>query len=436
MNMNTVTKFIYTTLTALGLSFASEIDLKQLEVHANECLDYLEAFTNPEFNPQKNIQKSYENGSLILQYNENIIAQTDKIAEKWIKDCGDLFISDNYAPSFFKNSPIYKVVTDRIKNQKSSKKVSNPNNESNSKEKNETFKLRATFLYGYLRDIDVITPYTTSFQYAYGGENLIWGKFDNEKVFASNFSEGSFTYSFSKSGDSISYTSPLKNHITENNGTNGWAYKTEPKIWKQKTASADVLKGNFTYKNDLFAAIPRGNIDHSWAIKMAASVGLHLFVYTNDMIKDNNWIKGSTRYVGDVGTLGFLIDISAGVVHCSPASGRCFGFGAGYSRNIFDGYVIDEDNSWYRHQEETNKFKITDNLKFYGEYYLSGKSPKGFRESIEVPLNAKMKYLTSKTGFFLGKMNRFEFGLEFSPIQYIPGIYIQYGFSFTTPALW
>ena len=33
--MNTVTKFIYTTLTALGLSFASEIDLKQLEVHAN-----------------------------------------------------------------------------------------------------------------------------------------------------------------------------------------------------------------------------------------------------------------------------------------------------------------------------------------------------------------------------------------------------------------
>ena len=437
MRMNIATKCICTSLIAFGISFAAEENTKQLEVHANECLDYLEAFTNPEFNPKKTIQKSYENGSLTLRYKDEVITQTDNIAEKWIHDCSDLFISDKYSPGFFKESPIMKVVKDRIQRQKSfSWKEAKQQASSNSNNENGPFKLRATFQYGYLQDIDVITPYTTSFQYNYDGENLIWGKFDNENVYASNFSDGSFTYSFSKSGGALRYTSPLKSYTVENNGNNGWGTsKASPKTWKQKATSENVLNGNFTYENELYTAVPRGDIDHSWAIKMSASVGLHALSYTKDMIKDNKWVEDSTKYMGGVGTLGFLVDIAAGVVHCSPTSGSCFGFGAGYAHNAFDGYVWDTEDSWYSPTVK-NKLKHVDNLKLYGEYYLNGKSLKGFRESIDIPLNANMKYITSKTGFFVGSWRRFEVGLEFSPIQYIPGIYIQYGLSFTTPALW
>lgn len=435
--MNIVTKCICTSLIAFGISFATEEDSKQLEVHAKECLDYLEAFTNPEFNPKKSIQKSYENGSLVLRYKDEVITQTDLIAEKWAKDCSDIFVSDKYAPGFFKESPVHKVISDRIKHKSFAERIADQNTASNTTNNNGLFTLRATFQNGFLKDIDVITPYTTPFQYKYGGENIIWGKFDDKNVFASALSAGSFTYSFSQSGDSIRYTSPLKTYTIEKSGAKSWGNRiASPKTWEVKAASEDVLNGNITYEKDLFTAVPRGNIDHSWAIKGAASIGLHAFAYTDDMIKDNKWVEDSTKYMGGVGTLGFLIDITAGVVHCSPATGRCFGFGAGYARNAFDGFVVDEEVDWYHNKSIKNKFKYIDNLNFYGEYYLNGKSPKGFRESIAIPLNASMKYLTSKTGFFLGSWRRFEFGLEFSPIQYIPGIYIQYGLSFSTPALW
>lgn len=434
--MNIVTKCICTSLFALGFSIAAEVDYKQLEVHANECLDYLEAFTNPEFSPKKAIQKSYENGSLVLRYKDEVIKQTDNIAEKWIHDCGDLFVSDNYSPGFFRDSPILKVVKDRIEKQKSFSWKEAQAAASNSSSESGPFTLRATFQYGYLQDIEVITPYTTPFQYKYGGETLIWGKFDDENVYASSLSKGSFTYSFSKSWNALEYKSPLKIYTVENSGKNGWGTpKALPKKWEQKVASQDVLNGDFSYEKELHTAVPRGNLDHSWAIKGSATIGLHAFAYTNDMLKDNNWVKDSTKYMGGVGTLGFMIDIALGVVHCSPTSGSCFGFGAGYARNAYDGYALDTEESWY-HETVKNKFKYVDNLKLYGEYYLNSKSVKGFRESIDIPLNASMKYLTSKTGFFLGSWRRFEVGLEFSPIQYIPGIYIQYGISFSTPALW
>ena len=434
--MNIVTKCICTSLIAFGIGFAAEEDYKQLEVHAQECLDYLNAFANPEYNPKKSIQKSYENGSLVLRYKDEVITQTDNIAEKWVHDCSDLFVSDKYTPGFFRDSPILKVVKDRMEKQKSfSWKESQAAAAANSGETNGLFKLRATFQNGYLQDIDVITPYTTAFQYNYGGENLIWGKFDDENVYASNFSDGAFTYHFSKFGDSLRYTSPLKTYTFENAGRNSTGTrKASPKVWEQKT-SEDALKGDFTYEKELYTAVPRGNLDHSWAIKGSASLGIHALAYTNDMLKDNKWVEDSTKYMGGFGTLGFIVDIAVGVVHCSPTSGNCFGFGTGYAHNAFDGYVWDEENSWY-HPTVKNKLKHTDNIKLYGEYYLNGKTPKGFRESIDIPLNASMKYLTSKTGFFLGTWRRFEVGLEFSPIQYIPGIYIQYGLSFTTPALW
>lgn len=438
MKMNTFTKCSCIFSIAFSMTFATEIDYKQLEVHANECLDYLSALTNPEYSPKTSIQKSYENGNLILRYKDEVISQTDKIAEKWIQDCNDIFVSDKYAPGFFRDSPILKVVKDRIERQKTfSWQESNQIASSKSKNEDGPFKLRATFQNGFLRDLEVITPYTTQFQYNYGGENLIWGFFDDENVLSSGLFKGSFTYTFSKLGDSLQYTSPFKNYTTENNGKGHWGTRiSTPKTWEQKSASQDVLNGGFAYEKDLFVAVPRGNIDHSWAIKMSASLGLHAFIYTDDIIKDNNWIKDSTAYMGGVGTLGFLIDVSVGVAHCSPTSGSCYGFGTGYARNAYDGYVIDVENSWY-HEKAKSKLKYIDNIKLYAEYYLDGKTPKGFRESINIPLNAKMKYITSKTGFFIEPTwQRFEVGLEVSPIQYIPGIYLQYGATFSTPALW
>ena len=65
-------------LLGFSLSHAASEDYKQLEVHVEECLDYLEVFTNPDFNPKKTIQKVYENGSLILRYDEEAITKTEK----------------------------------------------------------------------------------------------------------------------------------------------------------------------------------------------------------------------------------------------------------------------------------------------------------------------------------------------------------------------
>ena len=435
--MRNFTKYTLGILLVLGigLSYASEEEYKQLEVHVEECLDYLEVFTNPDYNPKKAIQKSYKNGSLVLDFNEEVVSQSEKLAEKWIHDCSDLFISDKYSPGFFKASPIYKVVTDRIKNQKFSKRNSSQSSNASSNAGNDQFKLRATFYQGYLNELSIITPYTTPFQYDYNGEHLIWGEFDDKDVLGVYWSKGSFAFSFNKSNDSLHYTSPFKTYTLEKDEKNIWGtMKPHPKIWEVKNVPEGATNGQFHYEKSLFAPIPKGNKKHSWAIKMAASLGLHMFAYTKDMIKDNDWVEDSTKYVSGFGTLGFTVDVSAGVVHCSPSSGNCFGFGAGYAHNGFDGYVPETD--YWRKDEVKNKMKQVDNLKLYGEYYFGGPSTKGIRESIDIPLNASMKYLTSKTGFFIGKWYRYEFGLEISPIQYIPGIYINYGMSFNTPGLW
>jgi hypothetical protein len=80
--------------------------------------------------------------------------------------------------------------------------------------------------------------------------------------------------------------------------------------------------------------------------------------------------------------------------------------------------------------------KHVNNLMVYGEYYIKGNTPSGIRQSIDIPLDADIKYITSKTGFFYDSWTRFEMGLKLSPIQYIPGVYAEIGFSFTTPSLW
>ena len=58
------------------------------------------------------------------------------------------------------------------------------------------------------------------------------------------------------------------------------------------------------------------------------------------------------------------------------------------------------------------------------------------REAIDIPINADMKYMTSKTSLVFGSFQRFELGLALSPIQCIPAIYFEYGYRFNTPALW
>ena len=47
-------------VVAAGFGFAMYEETRQLEVHAQECIDYLKAFTGAEYNPQKVLRSSFD----------------------------------------------------------------------------------------------------------------------------------------------------------------------------------------------------------------------------------------------------------------------------------------------------------------------------------------------------------------------------------------
>ena len=147
----------------------------------------------------------------------------------------------------------------------------------------------------------------------------------------------------------------------------------------------------------------QGTIDKSWAVKLGGAVGLAIYFPTDDILDDNGWVEDTSGF-----NVAFLIDVTIGVVHCSPSSGRCFGFGGGYAKNIFFGNKREYELGFYKiDSTDVADVKIIDNVKVYGEYYLKGKSPLGIRQSIDIPLNADMKYITFKTGYFVAKRPEF-----------------------------
>lgn len=416
-------------VVAAGFGFASDEETRQLEVHAQECIDYLKAFTGAEYNPQKVLRSSFEDGSLLLYYDEEVVKQTDDLANKWIEDCEDLFDSDIYGPKIFKNSPLVKVIENLIKDQKFAQKQADQSQaEQIAKDKKE-FKLKATFRRGVLEVLEVVTPYYGNFQYRYNGENLVWGRFESENP--SGFaSTETFSYKFVYRHDSLYYYSPFKHYWISNSYSGKREYHSDIKTWEKENAVKDVESGKIDFDEGLFSAMSQGTIDKSWAVKLGGAVGLAIYFPTDDILDDNGWVEDTSGF-----NVAFLIDVTIGVVHCSPSSGRCFGFGGGYAKNIFFGNKREYELGFYKiDSTDVADVKIIDNVKVYGEYYLKGKSPLGIRQSIDIPLNADMKYITFKTGYFYDSWTRFEMGVMISPVQYVPGLYLDLGFTFKTPA--
>ena len=62
--MNKLAKWAFsvTLLVAANLGFASDENTRMLEVHARECIDFLQAFATEDFNPQKALRTNFENG--------------------------------------------------------------------------------------------------------------------------------------------------------------------------------------------------------------------------------------------------------------------------------------------------------------------------------------------------------------------------------------
>ena len=117
--MNKLAKWAFsvTLLVAANLGFASDENTRMLEVHTRECIDFLQAFATEDFNPQKALRTTFENGVLVIRYDDEVIKQSDDLAQKWMNDCGDLFDVDKYGPKLFRNSPLRKVLEEMIRDQ-------------------------------------------------------------------------------------------------------------------------------------------------------------------------------------------------------------------------------------------------------------------------------------------------------------------------------
>lgn len=421
-------KIILTILFAVAFACASDKDYKMLETHAEECLDYLFSFFSEDYNPQKIIRSKYNGSGVELYFDEEAVAATDEMGKKWVADCGDLFDEKRYAPGFLRSSPLQKVVEARIKRGLEARQAQqgSSSGSASSGEQGESHFIRVSFQNGILQSIDVTPPHYKRFQYFYKGKVLTWDFFKNG-VPLLPWSDDSFSFTFEKDyNGNLRYFSPFYVY-------SDYSYTPSPRIWKIDNVGKEVANGNFTFTQEGFNGIARGHNGKSWSLLASISAGLGFyFAYTDEMYEDNGWNKDSAAEKSANG-LSLMIDLAIGTVHCM-SSGRCFGFGTGYAKNYFVGYKNDDED--YYDSSVSEEVVSTDNIKVYGEFYFKTKMAISLREAIDIPLNADMKYMTSKTSFVFGSFHRFEIGMELSPIQCIPGIYIEYGYRFNTPALW
>ena len=423
-------KIIFLISFAVAFACASDKDYKMLETHAGECLDYLFSFFSEDYKPEKIIRSKFNGSGVELYFDEAAVASTDEMGKKWVADCGDLFDKKRYSPEFLRASPLQKVVEDRIKKGLEARQVQqgSSSGSAGSGEKRETYFVRVTFQNGLLNSIDVTPPYYKRFQYFYQGKVLTWDFFKNG-VPVLPWTDDSFSFTFEKDyNGNVRYFSPFYVYATKS--TND----PKPRTWKIDNVGQEVANGNFTFTQEGFNGIARGHNGKSWSLMMSISAGLGFyFAYTDEMYEDNGWNKDSTIEHYSIG-LSPMIDFAVGTVHCM-SSGRCFGFGTGYAKNYFVGSKDDDEDYYYRPSVSEDVIS-TDNIKLYGEYYFKTQMAISLRETIDIPLNADMKYMTSKTSFVFGSLQRFELGLALSPIQCIPAIYFEYGYRFNTPALW
>ena len=434
-------KILLTAFIAVAFANASDKEYKMLETHASECLDYLEAFLAEDYNPENIIKASYKNSNVTLQYDEAAVASTDGIAQKWINDCKDLFDKEKFGPKFFKDSPVKKVIEDKIKKHRDAVLSQNPTEQTSKADsirKAKSYTISALFNYGVLEKLEVFPPYHKRFQYNYQGQIVARDVFENGTSILP-WQSNTFSFTFKKDdSDSIKYYSPYKIYRSEwiQNGLMGTKKEiAEPRTWVINNASQDLANGQFTFEQDKFAIMPKSINGKSWAPKLNATIGMGISYLTDDMYKDNYWDKDSTE-----NPLSIHIDFSLGAVHCLN-SGHCFGFGSGYERNIFTGTSTPQsraakngtDNSdyYYYYYSSQNKSKseilYLDNIKVYGEYYFKTETPTSIRQSIGIPIKKDLKYTTFKTSIAFDTSCRFELGIFVSPIQYIPGFYMAIG---------
>ena len=413
---------------------AADADEKFLREHAIECIDSLNVFSAPQYAVQRMIKPVLDKDSLSLELDSVRVAEVDTLLQHWVDKCGDIFNPDVYTPKFLKATPLEEYVKEVAARQQKERSDAMGNDSLSQLQKEiENRSSRYTFIFsgGYLHEL-LVQPFKGHHvQYNVNGTNLFWN--GNGVVHTMHFMNGGFW-----GKDSLIVRSGYKTVEYKIVG-GGRTGKREEIIKPIKMSvprkdlagfsESNLTNGSFTNKDYVYTPMPVGSISKNWSIKLSGKVGLNSTHYTDAIIDDMEWYKDSSMYVGGFAGFGGHFDVNLGVVHCSPVSERCYGFGAGYGHLIWAGKSEEED--WYGRTSYGETVKSVKGVNVYGEYFFQSENPIGLRETMKIPLDMDMKYLESRTAVFYDGYAGFELGLVWSPALYIPGLYVSITTSFT-----
>ena len=441
--MKFLLKFAVSVALFSTMAFAAEkMDDEALKAHAIECIDSLNVFSAPQYAVQKMLKPVLGKDSLFLELDSVRVAEVDTLFKRWVDKCGDLFDPDVYTPGFFKATPLRQYVEEvALKQQR--ERTQAIGNDSLTKLQKEVEERSARYLFefstGHLYRLLIMPFKGHRFQYNVDGTNLFWS--GNGLIHELRYESGFFGQK-----DSLHVKSGYK--TIEYKGRAGRNNRGEEVVRVKKMSvprkdlkdfdDEDLVNGEFTNYDNLYSPVYVGSISKNWAIKLSGGVGLNFSYYPDPIIDDMNWYKDSSMYVGGYSGFGGHYDVNLGLVHCSPTSARCYGFGAGYGDLLWAGKEIDRypgsDRPITNYRGDTSyteTVKHVEGINVYGEYYFQKESAVGMREKVKIPLDMDMKYLESRTAVFYENYMAFELGLVWSPALYVPGFYFSIGYAFT-----
>lgn len=422
-------KKVFLCVIATSLFLVSNVwakkDNQALKDHAYQCLEKLSIFSAPELAPNANLQVLMQNDSLIMRYDSNYTAKVDNILETWTEECKDLFDRNVYSPGFFTRSPLSALV-DSIATSQQRVRTEAMDNDSLKQETTHKDSLNAHFLFmfkdGYLKEIGITPRLRKRYQYVSNGTTLFWG-FEGvtHRIY---LDEGLFKK------DSLIISSG--NYITEKKNLTEIKRPWSRVITKQDYPELKESDANGKFENDTnaFTPIYFGAVNKSWALSVQASAGIFAGYFTDKVLDDMEADRDSSAIIEGLLEMGVNWSVTAGAIHCSPSSQRCFGFGAGYGSDYFSGSKLEK--GYWDKVEATSVMNQVSGLKLYGEYFFKSNFPVGVRETITIPLNAGMEYIQAKTNLFISML---DIGFSISPAQFIPTINMGITYRFNTEAL-
>ena len=441
--MKFLLKFAVSVALFSSMAFAAEkMDDMALKAHAIECINSLNVFSAPQYAVQKMLNPVLGKDSLFLELDSVRVAEVDTLFKRWIDKCGDLFDPDVYTPGFFKATPLHQYVEEVAARQQRERSDA-MGNDSLTKLQKEIDERTARYVFefsaGYLYRLLIMPFKGHHVQYNVDGTNLFWN--GNGLMHELRYEKGLFGQK-----DSLHIKSGYK--TIEYKGRVGRNSRGEEVVKIKKMSvprkdlkdfdDDDLVNGVFTNYDSLYTPVYVGSISKNWAVKLSGGVGLNFSHYTDPIIDDMDWYKDSSMYLGGFSGFGGHFDVNLGLVHCSPTSARCYGFGAGYGHLVWAGKEVERDE--YSDRPRTNyrgdtvyteTVKHVEGINVYGEYYFQSEDVMGLREKVKIPLDMDMKFLESRTAFFYENYMAFELGLVWSPALYVPGLYFNIGMAFT-----